>query len=465
MKKIDIAIIGAGSGGLSARREVAKKTNDYLVINSGPLGTTCARVGCMPSKVLIQVANDFHRRESFVEEGILGGEKLGLDGIAIMKHVRKLRDRFVRGVTEDMTSWSGTNLLQKKAKFIDKNTLDCEGEIIQANKIIIATGSSPSVPDSLLEFKDFLITTDQIFELETLPKSLAVIGLGVIGLELGQAMHRLGVDVMGIGRRRVIAGISDPEISEYTLKKFSEEMNLSFTGIQSVERVGSKLLIKTGDKEILVEKVLVTSGRTPNWKSLELDKLGLELDENKRPVYCRKTFKLNGHDHLYVAGDITGEKPILHEASDEGKIAGFNAVNGRTEFQTRTELNITFTDPNIADVGKRYHELVESGVSFETGKVSFEGQGRSIVKLKEKGLLHVYGEKSSGLLLGAEMFGPDAEHLGHLLSWAISQKMTVNQTLALPFYHPVIEEGLRTALRDLRSKVDEEIPPLEIYKI
>ena len=99
MKEYDVVIIGAGSGGLSARREVAKQTDNYLVVNSGPLGTTCARVGCMPSKVLIQTANDFNRRKKLEEQGIIGGESLGLDHVKVMEHVRSLRDRFVRGVT------------------------------------------------------------------------------------------------------------------------------------------------------------------------------------------------------------------------------------------------------------------------------------------------------------------------------------------------------------------------------
>jgi dihydrolipoamide dehydrogenase len=130
MKKVKVAIIGAGSGGLSARREVQKKTDDYVVIDGGTLGTTCARVGCMPSKVLIQVAEDFNRRKKYEEEGISGGGELSINSSKVMTHVRKLRDRFVRGVIGGMDSWGESNFIAEYATFVDANTLQVGAERI-----------------------------------------------------------------------------------------------------------------------------------------------------------------------------------------------------------------------------------------------------------------------------------------------------------------------------------------------
>ncbi len=465
MRKVDVAIIGAGSAGLSARREVAKKTDNWVVIDNGILGTTCARVGCMPSKVLIQSAYDFSRKEKFEEQGIFGGENLRVDTSLTMKHVRKLRDRFVRGVSSGMESWvSDERLIRKKATFIDKNTLDLEGEKIWAKEIIIATGSKPVVPEQFDDFKDFIITTDEFFEQETLQENIAVVGLGVIGIELGQSLHKLGLNVLGIARREIIAGVSDPEIRAYVVRKLSEQMNLSFKGIQKLERVGDQLKITTGDKEFLADKVLMTAGRKPVLNTLNLEVLDLEVDKRSIPLHSKTTFQITSAPNIYLPGDVNGDKPILHEASDEGKIAGYNAVREeKIDFQTRTPLAVTFSEPNIASAGLVYDQLQSMGVDFQEGKVLFEGQGRSIVKLKEIGMLKVYGETKSGKILGAEMFGPDTEHIAHLMAWVIQMKMTVNQVLSLPFYHPVIEEGLRTSLRDLRSKVEETSPDLEIY--
>jgi dihydrolipoamide dehydrogenase len=154
----------------------------------------------------------------------------------------------------------------------------------------------------------------------------------------------------------------------------------------------------------------------------------------------------------------------LHEAADQGRIAGFNAVNDPQCFKERVLLSITFCEPNIAIVGKRYEELVQKGVDFVTGKVSFEGQGRSIIKLEEIGALHIYAERSSGKLLGAEIFAPDGEHLAHLVAWAISCNLTAHETLALPFYHPVVEEGLRTAIRDAARQVEAPPNQLEVFR-
>lgn len=464
MKEYDVVIIGAGSGGLSARREVAKVTENYLVVNSGPLGTTCARVGCMPSKVLIQTANDFDRRKSFDEMGIEGQAALGLNQAKVMQHVRKLRDRFVRGVVGGMDSWMGEKLLSKRASFVNEFELDCEGERVKAKKIVIAAGSRPNIPKALAGAEKYFLTTDEIFELEELPERVAVIGLGVIGLELGQALHRLERKVTMIGRREVFAGLTDPELNQYVSRKFSEELDISFGGITSFEEQGDQVLIKSGDRDIVVDKILLASGRASNIDRLNITCLNAQMNSSGVPEYSKETFQLKTHPHIFVAGDITADKQILHEASDEGKIAGYNCVHETKSFQTRSSLLITFCDPNIASVGKSYKELTDSGVDFSIGEVSFEGQGRSIVKLKEMGLLRVYGNKKTGEILGAEMFGPDAEHIAHLLSWVIEQRLTVNKVLSFGFYHPVIEEGLRTALRDLRSKTDEAQPVLEVFE-
>jgi len=462
MKKYDVAIIGAGTGGLSARKQVAKKTDNYVVIDNGVLGTTCARVGCMPSKVLIQVANDYYRKNVFSSMGIHGAQKLSINHDEVMEHVRKLRDRFVKATMGGYEGWLDTHLIAKKASFIDKNTLDLEGEKIQADKIIIATGSSPVLPESWEKCKDFLIDTNDFFEMKTLPSTMAVIGLGVIGIELGQALHRLGVNVTAIGRRKVIAGLSDPEMQEYVASKFSEEMNIDYSGVKSMSEKDGLLVVETNDQKIEVKKALVAVGRSPNIDKLDLENIGVSLDKKGMPNYNTETMQIEG-TNIFIAGDANGDRKLLHEASDDGSIAGYNSQALKVEhFKRRVFLGITFSDPNIAQVGQSYSQLKKDNTEFLEGKVSFEGQGRSIVKLKEKGMMKVYCCSKKGLLLGAEIFGPSGEHLAHLIAWAIQKEMTVHETLSMPFYHPVIEEGLRTALRSLASQLPDSGSPLEI---
>lgn len=455
MKKYDVIVVGAGTSGLTARREIAKKTENYLVIDDGPLGTTCARVGCMPSKVLIQAANDFHRRHKFESIGVSGADKLRVSTEAVMKHVRSLRDRFVRGVRVGMEDWQNTHLLRGRARFLDSNTLEVDGEKFSAEKFVLAPGSRPIVPKSMMDFKSHIITSDEIFELESLPKSVAVVGLGVIGIELGQALSRLGVAVTGITLDKAVGGLTDPEVQDYAAIQFENEFPVHYGAAELKEITKSgQVKIQVGDETVEVDRVVLAMGRRSNVDRLNMDKTSAVLNDRGIPKYNLNTMVVEGAEHILLPGDVNADRPVLHEASDEGIIAGHNVfAEDPVCFKRRTNLGITFTDPNIATVGKRFSEVEED---FVIGEVSFEGQGRSIVKLKEIGLLHVYVSKKTYEVLGAEMMAPDGEHLAHLLAWGISMKLTVFEMLKMPFYHPVIEEGLRTALRDAASKLPKD---------
>jgi len=177
------------------------------------------------------------------------------------------------------------------------------------------------------------------------------------------------------------------------------------------------------------------------------------------PSYDPATARTESADSaspIFIAGDASNFIPLLHEAADEGHIAGGNAALLALGKQVkpsvrRAPISVVFTDPQIGIVGGGFHSMKPG--TFATGQVSFEDQGRSRILLKNKGLLNVYGNLATGRFLGAEMLAPAAEHLAHLLSWALQNDMTVAQLLEMPFYHPVIEEGLRTALRHLDIKL------------
>jgi dihydrolipoamide dehydrogenase len=190
--------------------------------------------------------------------------------------------------------------------------------------------------------------------------------------------------------------------------------------------------------------------------ALGLEHSGLALDARGIPVFDPRTMQCvnaAGPAPVFLAGDVDAERPVLHEASDEGRIAGDNAARFPQVAQhvRRAPMAVVFSDPNLALVGAGWKAL--HGTDFVTGEVSFEDQGRSRVMLVNKGLMHLYGDPASGRFLGAEMIAPRAEHLAHLLAWSLQSGFTVDQMLAMPFYHPVIEEGLRTGLRDLAAKI------------
>ena len=450
-QQVDVAIIGAGSAGLYALGQVKRNTDSYVMVDGGELGTTCARVGCMPSKALIQIAEDFHCRTIYKREGITGGDGLGVDIPEALEHVQDLRDIFVDRVLTNSTDEMGDEFIAGNARFLEPDLLQVGERRIRAKRIVIATGSTPIVPAAWKAFGDRILTTDEFFEQEDLPASLAVIGLGVIGLELGQACQRLGVQVTGIDQLQVIGNLDDPEINETAIQLLGKEMPLWLGHPASIkEAVDGKLRVSAGERYVEVEKVLVAIGRRPNLDNLGLDKAGIELSGNGMPEYNPNTMQL-GDKPIFIAGDITNDRQLLHEAADEGRIAGINAGTGNpVAFRRKTPLYITFSDPQIVMVGASYAELDLDNTLISS--VPFGMLGRALIMGKNKDLLRVYADKASGRLLGAAMIAPHGEHLGHLLNWCMEQGLTVQQMVRMPFYHPVLEEVIQPALRDLVSQ-------------
>ena len=206
-------------------------------------------------------------------------------------------------------------------------------------------------------------------------------------------------------------------------------------------------------RSIQVDYVVAATGRSPNVRGLELERTSLRLDPHGVPTFDASTLQCGG-SHIFIAGDVNNVLPLLHEAADEGRIAGENAArfpDVRAGLR-RAPLAVVFTDPQLAMVGARHADLDPQAIVV--GEVSFENQGRSRVMLRNRGLLRVYADVTSGRFLGAEMIGPDAEHIAHLLAWALQSQLTIERMLEMPFYHPVVEEGLRTALRDAKSQLD-----------
>ncbi len=451
-REVEVAIIGAGSAGLYALSQVKKKTDNFLLINDGPYGTTCARVGCMPSKSLIRIAEYYHEREYFEKSGIRNSDKLSVCIPDVLKRVRKHRDILVAGNIKNITRL-GDKVLSGRAEFINANTLKVGDDEIVAKKIIIATGSTPIFDPKWEAFKDHILTTDELFEQEDIPSTLGVLGLGVIGLELGQALARLGVKVTAVHSKEFIGGLSDPAVNKNMLELCEKEFDIWIGGGRAVlSKVDDKIKIRNDNNEVLVEKVLVAIGRRPNLKSLKLENLGIDLDERGMPNFNPKTMQIEDLP-IYIAGDVNADRPLLHEAADEGRIAGYNVVKAQKKFKRKVPLAIVFTDPNIALIGKDYQEIKDNE-NIITVSYNFKEQGRAFLMNKNTGLANLYVQKSNGKLLGAEIAAPHGEHLAHHLAWAMEQELTVHDMLKLPFYHPTLEEGLYTLLLKCSKKLE-----------
>lgn len=467
---VDVAIIGSGTAGMAAYKAARRHSATVLLIESGPYGTTCARVGCMPSKLLIAAAEAAHQARHAEPFGVHVKE-VTVNGSEVMARVRQERDRFVGFVLAANETMAPTDRLTARVHFQEANTLVTQGgDVIHARRIVIATGSVPVLPPMLKSLGAHLLTNENIFDLTMLPKRLAVFGTGPLGMELAQAMSRLGVHVKMFGVGGGVAGIRDLQIRDYANQVFNEEFHLDAdASVRCVQESGDgveiQYLHKDGTwKTEHFDYVLAATGRAPALQDLELGHTGLLLDARGIPTFDRHTLQC-GCSTIFIAGDASNDIPLLHEAADQGRIAGENAARYPEVHagQRSVSLALVFTDPQVATAGVNLAQLTDHYKDrYAVGMVSFEDQGRSRIMLRNKGLLKVYAEQGTGLFLGAEMFGPAAEHIGHLLAWAAQQRMTVSDMLGMPFYHPVIEEGLRTALRDLSKNLQIGINVIQV---
>ena len=454
--RCDVAVIGAGTAGLAAERAARSNGASTLLIDPRFNGTTCATVGCMPSKLLIAASHAAHAARSSGQFGIEVRD-VRIDGKAVMRRVRTERDRFVRLTQETMKEIPDGIRLLGMAKFVDSGTLGLDnGCIIEAGTIVIATGSSPFVPDAFAKLGHRILTNETIFDLEDLPKSLAVIGSGSIGLELAQAMARLGVKVTLFDNGNRLGGVRCDKVHAALRKAIEHDLRLVLNVELEPSAVDEAIHIEwsggsSGNSTF--DYALVATGRPPNLDSLNLAASGIVLDEHGVPEHDRDTMRC-GDSNIFLAGDAGHDLPVLHEASHDGAIAGRNAVAFPASIKADrfTPFNITFTSPPVARIG----ESEEDGVI--TGTAEFNDQGRARVEGVNQGVLTLYAAAPDGRLIGADLFTPASEHLAHIIAWAVQHGHTATQLLEMPFYHPTIEEGLKSALRTICGSTPLALP-------
>jgi len=445
-----LIILGAGTAGLSAWKQAQDFTDDILMVDPGPLGTTCARVGCMPSKALLQIAGEVHHARRLHDNGLLTGSLAEIDGRAVMARVRELRDRFSAGAIKAVKGM-GDRYIAGAAHFTAPDRIEVDGGEYTADAIIAAIGTKPFVPDDWPNLGDQLRTSDDIFELPELPRRVGVIGAGAIGCELGQALAMLGCEVHLFGRDTRLAGIIDKTINEVAAQALGETIQLHLGEDAAPAARADGVEIRAGDDRIEVDLVIAAIGRRPVIRELGLDRLGVAINQRGMPATDPKSLRA-GEAPVWFAGDINGIRPLMHEAADEGRLAAWHALHPESDcLDRRTPMAIVFTEPQVAWAGLRGDELPDDAL---TGECDFSRQGRSIIKGYEHGLMKVHADPDGGLI-GAEMACAGAEHLAHELAWLIQHRVHVTDALQLPYYHPVLEEGLRTALHALRKRLPE----------
>jgi dihydrolipoamide dehydrogenase len=448
----DVAVRGAGTAGLAAERAARKAGAATLLIDEHFSGTTCAAVGCMPSKLLIAAADAAHRVRQASIFGVVA-EMKHIDGASVMRRLQKERDAFVAATKKSIDDIPAGICIKQRATFVDPTTLALtDGRRVSARAIVVATGAKPSIPKMFHGLDGYIHTNETIFELATLPRSLAVIGAGPLGLELAQAFARLGVATAVFEKGDHIAALRDPDIAGELNKILAADFPIHLNVDLHAEKAGDGVRLSwtgssAGDR--VFDYILVAAGRPPNLAGLDIAKAGLALGEHGTPT-CDSATQQCGAAPIFLAGDVDGARPVLHEASADGAIAGRNAAAFPNVKKTErsTSLSIMFTDPPLAVIGDppTSNSLV--------GTASYANQGRAKVDAQNNGLIKIFAEHAEGRISGAILLGPGMDHTAHLLAWAIARNETAAQLLQLPFYHPTTDEGLKPALRQICERVD-----------
>ena len=459
--EVDIAVIGAGTAGMHAFSTARKAGARTVMIDPGPLGTLCARVGCMPSKAVLHAAQRWNTLRSLLPEGGVAHLPAGhTTPQQLWQEAMAVRDTLVQGNVRQVLKLGGEQLLHASARFTAPDALALsDGSTVKARAFVVATGSEAIKPAALqAQLGGALITTDELFAMPALPRSVAVMGLGAIGLEMGVALSRLGVDVACAGRSSVLAKIADPEVAQAAAAYFGTHlpMALGQADIQ-MQRTAQGVRMQAGSLRHDAQYLLAALGRQPRLAGLDLANAGVTLDAKGRPQMQAGQLRCAG-TQVFMAGDAAAGPALMHEAGHEGTLAAQQALaalgdgdGAQIAQRHRTvPMAIVFSDPDLAEVGLRFDQLPADAV---IGTVTGEGSGRSKIMQAPHHLLRIYAQPQGGKLLGASLLCAGGEHLAHALAWAIQRGDTVHDLLQMPFYHPTLEEMIDTALRDMRRRM------------
>ncbi|MFT6791685.1 MAG: mercuric reductase [Cellvibrionaceae bacterium] len=459
--KPDLLVIGGGSGGFSAAIAAAETGGHVVIAGQGTIGGTCVNVGCVPSKTMIRAMEAVHHAKNAERfDGVTGTSEI-VNWKALVAQKQNLVDELRTSKYVDvLPSYPNVTYvdMQEKAHFTGNQTeVDIDGVLYQPKKIVIATGSSSALPpiDGIQSVPVLDSTT--ALELETLPKSLLIIGGGVIGVELGQMFARAGVEVTLCCRSRLLPE-SEPEISRALAAYLREEGLTICDGIdyQKIEKThsGIKLVCERpeGLNTIEAEKVLVAAGRKPNTRRLAADKVGIKLLENGGIEV--NEFMQSSHPDIYAVGDVTGKDMFVYMAAYGGKLAAKNALEGNSQKYSNTAMpSVVFCDPQMARVGLTEAQAKAIGHAVKSSTITLNYVPRYIAARDTRGLIKLVADKETDKLLGAHLLAPDGGELVQTMVLAIKAGMTTAELANTIFPYLTGVEGLKLAAQTFDKDV------------
>jgi len=452
----DVVVVGGGTAGSMAARTAAAAGARTVMFNSGELGGLCILRGCMPSKTMLHAAHLLHEAAHHHTPGV-GHADLGSDFAAVMANKDAKVQRFKRAKVREIEQ-GGYDVVNAEARFAGPDAVEAAGRLYRFSKgAVIASGSTHAVPP--IEGLDEVpyLTSDDVMRLRARPRTLLTLGVGAVGLEMSFFFARLGTAVELISRRPVFQDVA-PEIESEMVAVLRAEPNLTHhpcTRPLRLSREGGGILFEyeseTGAQQLRAEQLLLAVGRRANVDGLGLHAAGVQVED--RRVVCDESLRTT-NPRIFVAGDATNERLLLHVANWEGKVGGLGAaqVAGEHRVERRLHLEVVFTDPAMAALGMNRAQAEAAGHDTVVAMARFPETGRAIAMDVQHGLWLLVADRSSGEILGSQILGPRADDLIHVIAGVMFYRGTARDLLAMPWYHPTLSEVLPVLARDIERQ-------------
>ena len=443
----DLAVIGAGPGGYVAAIKAAQLGMKVVCIDKrSTLGGTCLNVGCIPSKALLQSSEKYHEATHSLSEHGIKTENVTLDLQTMLARKDKVVSDLTKGIAF-LFKKNGVTFVNGSASFVDKNTLAISGgNNITAKSILIATGSEPiALPFAPFDEKVVVSSTGAL-NLSPVPKTMAVIGGGYIGLELGCVWHRLGAKVTVIEASTRILPAMDPDISKdmHTILSKQGLIIKANTAVKALENNGKEAKISLADGDILtVDVALIAVGRKAYTDGLKLSNIGIETDERGRVV-------VNQHfqtkiDSVYAIGDVIAGAMLAHKAEEEGVACVEILAGQKPHINYNAIPGVVYTWPEAATVGQTEEELTAQNIPFVVGKFPFAANSRAKASGNTTGFVKLLAHRDHDRLLGAHILGPDAGTMIAELALAIEFGASSEDIARTCHAHPTLNEAVKEA--------------------
>ena len=460
-----MVVIGGGPGGYVAAIRVAQLGGKVTLIEENALGGTCLNVGCIPTKALYKNAEVMMTLKNIEEFGVanIGDYSINVDKIQERK--QNVVDQLVGGIDKVLNAY-GVEVLNGRGTIINKNLVkatlkDGEEREILAKNIVIATGAKPTLPPIPGIDLEGVITSTELLNFKEIPKRLAIIGGGVIGVEFAGIFNALGSEVTIFEFAPSILIKLDKDISKRlttSLKKDGIKINTS-TGVEEVKENNGSLLVVAKDKkgqiEVEVDQVLVSVGRTPFTEGLNLENLGINMDRKR--INVNHDFETNV-EGIYAIGDVNGGMMLAHEASHEGKSVAEKIMGAKVSEGHNLIPSCIFVSPEISTVGLTEEEAKEQGLDYKVSKFMFGANGKALAMGEPQGFVKVIATGEENTLIGVHIMGPHAADLIQEGALAIRKKLTADDIANTIHAHPTLGEAFLEAVMGLTNEAIHMVP-------